>query len=103
LRGTSEGTTLELEADGVLPATYEVEVEWACATGSEGSLVEFRAGGEVLEATVPSTGGWDRFEAARPGTLDLAGGRTKLRVVPTKKPGQAVMNLRRLTLRLVRS
>jgi hypothetical protein len=102
LRGTSEGTTLELEADGLLPGTYEVEVEWACAAGSEGSEVEFKIGSSNVRWKVPSTNAWDRFESVTLGSVHVEGGVTRIAVVPRSMPSGAVMNLRRLSLKPVR-
>lgn len=96
---TSQSDTLKIEVDGLAPGEYKVEVEWACAPGSEGARVEFRVGDSTVEATVPATGGWDRFESTKLGNVRHGGGKATLRVVPKSKPGLAVMNLR--TLRLV--
>lgn len=98
---TSQQTTLDIEVDGLAEGQYAVEVEWACAAGSEGSEVEFKIGGSALQWKVPSTNGWDRFETATLGSVKVEGGATRIAVIPSSMPSGAVMNLRRLTLRAV--
>ncbi|MGE0001032.1 MAG: alpha-L-fucosidase [Fimbriimonadaceae bacterium] len=98
---TSLQTTLDIEVEGLADGLYDVEVEWACAAGSEGSEVEFAVGGSAVRWKVPSTHGWDRFESATLGSVKVEGGATKIAVIPRAMPSGAVMNLRRLTLRVV--
>jgi hypothetical protein len=87
------------------PATaagsYLVSLKYACEAGTEGStfsiLVDGTPSGVV--GTVASTGGWYEYrQMTLPGSLNLAAGRHSIKIVATKKPGFAVMNLRSITL-----
>lgn len=73
---------------------YRVEIEYACDDASAGS--EFEIGG--LTGNVDGSGGWHAFKIVELGEIELAEGRQRLTLTPTKKPGQAVMNLRSVAL-----
>jgi hypothetical protein len=79
-------------------ARFRVRVELACADDSAGSEYELRAGDARLRGTVAATGGWNRFTTVELGRLELAAGAHELAVVPVRKPGLAVMNLRAVVL-----
>lgn len=98
---TSEKDTLDLSVDGLAAGLYSVEVEWACAPGSEGSRISVQVGSASVEGVVPSTGGWDKFETATLGSVSVSAGNARIQVVPKSKPGMAVMNLRTVRLRPV--
>lgn len=82
------------------PGSFDVSIEFACETPSAGSTIHITAGEAApLQWQVPSTGGWQQFETARPGQLQMAsGGIIPVRISARSKPGLAVMNIRRLTL-----
>jgi len=69
-----------------------------CGKGSGGSHVEFAIGDQKLEMTVQDTGGFQNFVPRDLGIVDLAPGNYTLSVKPITKPGQAVMDLRQVTL-----
>ena len=73
---------------------YRVEVEYACDDASAGA--EFEIGG--LAGCVGGTGGRQTYKIVEVGEIELAEGRQRLTLQPTKKPGPAVMNLRSITL-----
>ena len=81
------------------PGKYAVEILQGCGKGSGGSDVEFRAAGQVLPVTVRDTGHFQNFVARNIGhfAFDRPGTYT-LEVRPVRKPGVAVMDLRRVTL-----
>jgi hypothetical protein len=85
------------------PAEFRVEAMVGCGQGSGGSRVEFRAGDQTLEFTVPETGGFQQFVPQQLGRLvfDQAG-HYRLEVRATSKPGPAVMDLREVRLVPVR-
>ncbi|MBV9851400.1 MAG: alpha-L-fucosidase [Armatimonadetes bacterium] len=80
---------------------YRATLEYACEPGSEGSTLALQVddGNSGVTGTVAKTAGWGDYQtAALGGALTLPAGAHVLRVVPTAKPGLAVMNLRRITL-----
>jgi alpha-L-fucosidase len=80
---------------------YSVSVEYACQPGSEGSTFEIVVDGVPTRITglVVKTNSWQDYQTLTlDGTLSLSAGVHVIRVVPKTKPGNAVMNLRRVTL-----
>jgi len=69
-----------------------------CGKGSGGSHVEFAIGDQKLEMIVQDTGSFQNFVPRDLGIVDLAPGNYTLSVKPITKPGQAVMDLRQVTL-----
>jgi len=81
------------------PGTFQVEVVQACAPGSGGEYT-VAIGGQQLAAKVRETGHWDKYVTEKLGALKLdQPGRYTLSVRPKGKAGEAVMNLRAITLR----
>jgi hypothetical protein len=79
---------------------FDVEVLQACGKGSGGSEVEFAVGKQMLMMKVEETGHFQRFVPRMIGTLTFdAPGRQTLTVRAQTKPGNAVMDLRRVVLR----
>jgi arylsulfatase A-like enzyme len=87
--------SFELPADGA----FEVEVLQGCGRGSGGAEVEIAVGGRSLTFKVEETGHFQRFVPRSVGTLALEKGPQTLVVRALSKPGPAVMDLRRVTLR----
>ena len=86
-------------ADSLAPLV--ASLDYACESGSEGSTVVLRVDGKntQVQATIGKTGGWhDYVHVILPNQLKLTPGKHKIELVPTHKPGLAVMNLRKLTL-----
>ncbi len=80
--------------------TFEVEVLQACSKGSGGALVEFAVNGKALTLKVEETGHFQRFIPRMIGTVTFdAAGMQTLTVRAKTKPGVAVMDLRRVTLK----
>lgn len=82
------------------PGEFDVEIEFACEEASAGSRIAISAGkGEPLAWLVPSTGGWQTFQSAKLGRLQIEqGGLVQIRIEAQEKPGPAVMNIRRIAL-----
>jgi arylsulfatase A-like enzyme len=81
---------------------FAVEVLQGCGKGQGGSEVEFDFGEKKLTMPVEDTGGFQNFKARTIGTVTLSeAGRRSLTVRPIRKAGQAVMDLRSVTLRPV--
>lgn len=81
------------------PGKYRVEALIGCGNGSGGSEVQFAVGEQVLTYTVKETGGFQAFQPVDLGVLNLTEAkRYQLTVKAVKKPGPAVMDLRRMTL-----
>lgn len=84
------------------PGQYRVEAHIGCGNGSGGSDVEFAVGDQVLKYTVKETGGFQAFQPVDLGVVNLTEAkRYALTVKAVKKPGVAVMDLRRMVLRPV--
>jgi alpha-L-fucosidase len=80
---------------------YSVSVDYACQPGSEGSTVEIVVDGRPTGITglVAKTNSWQDYRTmALEGTVTVGAGIHVIRVTPKTKPGNAVMNLRRVTL-----
>lgn len=77
---------------------YRVEALHGCGDGSGGSEVEFAVGGVKLVLNVKATGGFQNFQWAALGEVELAAGEQRLSVTPKHKPGLAVMDLREVRL-----
>ena len=83
---------------------YAVELEYSCEPGSEGSIFSIFVDGvdSGIKGTVEKTNGWNDYRSVQVGgLLNLPNGTHTIRIVPLTKPGLAVMNLRRLTLKPV--
>ncbi len=85
------------------PGKYIVTILQGCGSGSGGSEVVFAVGDQQLKVTVQDTGGFQNFVARTIGTIELPAGKLELTVKPLTKPGQAVMDLRSVTLKPVQS
>ncbi len=81
---------------------YSVEVEVACAVASAGAKVQLEAPAGNMEFTVPPTGGWQRYQVLSLGHLKLGAGAHSLVLRASTKPGEAVANVRSVTLRAMK-
>ena len=95
---TDASSTVSFELQGVVAGRYTIEVTYACAPGSEGSIVAIEVGDVKTELKVNATADWVDFVTVPAGEIDLAEGAAQLVVRPTAKPGLAVMNLRSIRL-----
>jgi len=79
------------------PGRYKVEILQGCGPGSGGSTVELRLEGQVVQFTVEETKHFQDFKPRVVGEFEFSEpGRKNLQVVPTRKPGVAVMDLRQV-------
>jgi arylsulfatase A-like enzyme len=85
------------------PGAFAVEVLQGCGKGQGGSEVVVSLDGQALTFTVEDTGHFQNFKARTIGRIKLAkAGRYTLTVKARKKAADAVMDLRSVTLKLVR-
>ena len=79
---------------------FVVEMKFSCAAGSQGSTFEVTLGDENISSRIAAdTGTWYDHEIMKLGSLKVPQtGRQTLALKPTRKPGQAVMNLAWLRL-----
>jgi hypothetical protein len=77
---------------------YEIEVQQGCGNAG-GAEVNVEVGGQTLHFTVVGTGHFQNFIQRTIGTVELPAGKQTLAVKPQSKPGNAVMDLRRVVLR----
>lgn len=83
------------------PGRFQAVATIACEPASAGSAFTFSIGGSEATATVPNTGSWTNFIDVPLGQVDApSAGDLTLSVHVKTKPGEAVMNLRRIVLRL---
>ena len=79
--------------------TFDVEVTFACATGSGGSDYTLSIVRQELTGKVKDIGGWTSFVTEKLGTLKITKpGTYNLSVKPDTMPGGALMNLKSVTL-----
>lgn len=79
---------------------YEVEVQQGCGAGSGGAEVDLEIGGKSLRFKVVETGHFQNMIQLPVGEVELAAGEQTLALKPRTKPGPAVMDVRRIVLRL---
>jgi len=90
----------EWEFEAASAGTFEVELLQGCGKGSGGAEVEVTVDGQPLTFKVEETGHFQRFVPRLLGTVKLEkAGRYTLTVKAKSKPGVAVMDVRRVTLR----
>ncbi len=78
---------------------YMLEVAYGAEKPSDGSVIEFVSGNQVLPVTIKATGGWEKMTTFQAGTLNLPAGENKIVARVKSVNGQAPCNLG--TLRLV--
>lgn len=96
---TQTADTAEWQFDLSAPGEFELEALYGCGSQSGGSEVDFRIGAQSRSMVVAETGHFQRFVPTTVGRFTLPAGRHSLSVQPKTRPGAAVMDLRRVTLR----
>src|SRR5207248_2274969 len=85
------------------PGTFVVEILQGCGTGNGGSEVFLSIGEQALKFTVEDTGGFQNFKPRELGAVRLdKAGRYTLELKPKTKAKAAVMDVRAITLKLMR-
>jgi putative membrane-bound dehydrogenase-like protein len=85
--------------EGVAPGRYAVWLDYACADGTAGNVVEVRLDGQRILHEVHGTGTWDNYVMKAIGVLELEGGANRLEARPAAPPKNALLDLRRIELR----
>lgn len=85
------------------PGHYEVEVQQGCGQGSGGAEVSVEIDDRTLTFVVQDTGHFQHMILRTIGQVKLSAGKHTLAVKPQTKPGEAVMDLRRVVLRPISS
>ena len=85
------------------PGHYEVEVQQGCGQGSGGAEVSVEIDDRTLTFVVQDTGHFQHMILRTIGHVKLSAGKHTLAVKPQTKPGEAVMDLRRVVLRPISS
>lgn len=81
------------------PGKYRVTVKASCDPKQAGSAFEVTVGDQRLPAKVPATTSWEEFADVDLGTVTIEdAGTTWLKIQPTSKAKDLVMNLRSITL-----
>jgi alpha-L-fucosidase len=96
---TEVGDTVSWTAEITAPGTFSVTLDYGCIDGSEGSEFDVTMGDSKVSGKIAATGGWSKFTEVTLGSVTITkAGKVAVVVKPTKKPGQAVMNLRAIKL-----
>ena len=78
---------------------YLVEITMGCAPGQEGSTYAVEVGDARLTGVTRETGNWRTFTIEKTGNLHLEPGMQTLIVRPVEIAKNALMNIKRITLR----
>ena len=90
------------------PGQFTVDLEYSLAASCAGSeiSIEFgeqgKPGAQVIPVKLPAGKDFLDFKTMNIGTVTLAPGPITITLRPTKKPGIAVMDLRRIDLKLAK-
>ena len=96
---TSVKDQVQWDAEVTKAGEFKVSITYACDPSSPGSEYSVTVGDQSVNGKVESTGGWGSYVTADLGTVRIESpGKVSVVVKPTKKPDQAVMNLRTVTL-----
>jgi putative heme-binding domain-containing protein len=79
-------------------ATFDVYLDYACAPESAGNAFALDGATPTVEGKVASTGGWDKYQAVKVGTVTLPAGTGKVTVRPTGLIRGALFDLRTVYL-----
>jgi putative membrane-bound dehydrogenase-like protein len=90
--------TLQVPKAGV----YEVWLDWACPKEDAGKAFTVEAGAATLTTRVEATASWDEYKQAKIGELKLEAGEVRLVVKPGLPLKGNLMDLRTMTLVLVK-
>jgi putative heme-binding domain-containing protein len=85
------------------PGRYAVWLDWACSNDAAGNVLEIHLGSQRIEHKVEGTGTWDHFASTKIGDLDLSGRTNRLEVRPAAAPRNALLDLRCIELRPLKS
>lgn len=81
------------------PGVFVAQINYACEPSSAGSEYLLQIGDQSLKGQVKATSGWTDYQVVELGTIAIEKpGKTIITLKPVSKPGQAVMNLRSVTL-----
>jgi hypothetical protein len=78
---------------------YTIDVEYSLDRRAEGARYVIEFDGKAVRVAPEVTGTWMDFRTVRVGEVDLAKGAVSVTVRGEKKPGQAVLDLRGITLK----
>ncbi len=82
------------------PGTFEVEVTYAAAPGTENAEFTVAVGDQTLAGRTEATAGWDDYRTVALGRLTIAdAAKLEASLKGTKMPGFALMNLRSVVLK----
>lgn len=101
---TNAADTVSWSVEVRTPGRFTVAVDYACASDSVGSKVAITIGDQTLHLTTESTTAWDHYRTVEIGQVEIKEpGMLTVTVTPVEKPGNAVMNLRRVKLTPIRA
>jgi putative membrane-bound dehydrogenase-like protein len=79
--------------------TYSVWLDGACASASEGNILEVQEGKQHLRYKVQSTGTSDNYSRQKVGELELSAGLHRLEICPASSIHGSLIDLRQVELR----
>lgn len=96
---TSEDDFAEWEFEVAKPGKFTVSVFYGCGGGNHGSEVAVTSGGKELKFTTQDTGGFQNWQEAKLGEIEIAkAGKARLTVDPVNKLKSAVLDVQRVVL-----
>ena len=84
------------------PGKYQVELEYSLDPNSKGSVIRIELGAAAVEVKLEPTRNFMDFRTIPVGEVTLSAGELPAALRPVAKPGLAVMDLRRITLKPVK-
>jgi len=98
---SSDTASWNIQVPEAQAGKYQGQLVYACDPGSGGSTISVQVDGvdSGITGTIAKTDSWgDYHTVTLDGTLNLTSGSHVIRIKPLTKPGDAVMNLRTLSL-----
>ncbi len=96
-----QADTAEWKLKAAAAGKYSISLDYSCEPSSEGSTFDILVDGASsgITGTVAKTASWYEYKTMKlTGSINLAPGEHIIKIVPKTKPGQAVMNLKDVTL-----
>lgn len=80
------------------PGKYLVSWTWACDPQAAGNSVTVQAAGKSFTRSVKNTAGWDDYQTANLGEIELPAGEVRFTVKPASRPLPALADVKSLVL-----
>ena len=88
--------------DVPVPGRYSVEWTWACEGQAAGNGIVVEALGKSINSRVSKTAGWDDYQTAKLGEIELPKGEVRITFKPASRPLPALGDMKSAVLRLMK-